>query len=909
MPPKNINQIRRSNSMENMLPPAMNDAMQIQRVENPIQMNPVNTDIAQVQLRRPSDTRIRDAYAAIGFDYEDSDKKRQALLNKSNAKYTLQRALREKETAVNAAPRQIQVTAKAAMELSDSKLVNNYGRYTGECADYLRIRYSLMRNRYYALLPVEELRALDRGALLSKLRAEYTKAQRSADLIAFYQDLIRLKMYDDSKAGLNKDRPNRENPPLVISADERNKNRLAYNNNNPGDSNTLLGHIDRMHISDAEKVRRRQVLKAVMRPEENDEDNGAIWQESDLRRITPKQQEGLRRILAWIFRNSIKSRHSQEPLAYKLAQATPEQLLLTFYLVENRMQYAPNPELIHKAITGYVPDLDIFKSRMISSKAKFWRRLDSDAVFYWSKLGMAARFALNCDIVTDYKTFSDRADELSEEIEDTEGVAEKARLTCDYLVQKGNILITLYRSAGLSPDMPADLIEDPTLKAKVLAINNEILEKLRALGDLNVLQEGQDFDRDAMAKQAGKKESRYKSMDTPTKKYIDQQRKYINGLSKITKIDKIIGGKVENFFKADAFKVSTSGISCICGAIGLLNTIMGIGEAGSYIFDSDRTGADRLNKAITTLSGLAGIYGVGASGADVLNTLSIIDIGKAPKVAPEEIVSWWGNTNIIPKSEYMATMAGQIAYYGGIVSIATGTVTALSGAIDVLRGSSSRDDIEKARTALRSLQQDHPPVTRDERRNRARLRAFMNHQDRAITNQESSGAVKIIGGLCTAGGGYLAMTGILALLGGTLAIAGVITSVGFGMIRARKKKYDAQARTVDEVIGLKNAIRRIKQEQGIGELDKDQETELRREVRQQILADMGYATYREAFSDFAKQSASLLYDKVFKGNPTDSDYSMYYDALTSVGFKIKKKGPHQKENVPTVKMIYSKLMG
>ena len=71
-----------------------------------------------------------------------------------------------------------------------------------------------MKNKYYALLPVEEMRKMDRLTLLSKLRAEYGKDNRDPDLIRFYEDLVRLKIHEDSQDESKKDRPNPENPPV-----------------------------------------------------------------------------------------------------------------------------------------------------------------------------------------------------------------------------------------------------------------------------------------------------------------------------------------------------------------------------------------------------------------------------------------------------------------------------------------------------------------------------------------------------------------------------------------------------------------------------------------------------------------------------------------------------------------------
>lgn len=152
------------------------------------------------------------------------------------------------------------------------------------------------------------------------------------------------------------------------------------------------------------------------------------------------------------------------------------------------------------------------------------------------------------------------------------------------------------------------------------------------------------------------------------------------------------------------------------------------------------------------------------------------------------------------------------------------------------------------------------------------------------------------------------MSGILAPIGGVLSIAGSVLNIGLGLLYARHRRNLTQKQAVDDAIRLEELVDMVQQDQGLNILSKKEREKLRKEVRMEALGSLGYATYKEAFSEISKDNAKLLYEKVFTLPENTEEYRMYFETLKSMGFKIRKAGNGQKENIPTEVMIYSKLM-
>nr|MCR4656179.1 hypothetical protein [Lachnospiraceae bacterium] len=278
MPPKEKNAVRRVNTspinanrdalLENG--PQLNTAVHMpdrlslnanrdkEQFKSPIMLHPVSANLDEVQLLPPDPRRIENAYRDAGFEYAGSDRKKRGLLRESIERYNLQERLSMQMQDEEMLIVKTDISVKKAMEKNDAELVRNYDSYEGDGMPYVNVRYRLIRNRYYAVLPVKEMRKLERKDLLSRLRAEYKKSPRNPDLIEFYEDLIRLKGFEDAQNEKKKHRDNPENPPAAIGAQELRHNQTGYNRNRD--------RIRGLHISNEEKTARIEAMGRVMRP-------------------------------------------------------------------------------------------------------------------------------------------------------------------------------------------------------------------------------------------------------------------------------------------------------------------------------------------------------------------------------------------------------------------------------------------------------------------------------------------------------------------------------------------------------------------------------------------------------------------------------------------------------------------
>ena len=306
-------------------------------------------------------------------------------------------------------------------------------------------------------------------------------------------------------------------------------------------------------------------------------------------------------------------------------------------------------------------------------------------------------------------------------------------------------------------------------------------------------------------------------------------------------------------------------------------------------------------------SGLIGnATGAGVGGAEILDKAKLINLGRGPA---DPTLPWYGSTKVKSFSESFATAGGKMDFISGGVSVVTGTAVAVSGFIDIRRGVSSREDVKNAREAMRREADANVVLTPKQQEERAQLKRLLDHQDRAISDQEFSGTLKMIGGGLTAVGGALTMTGILAPIGGILSLTGSIMNIGLGMLYARHRRSLTQRQAVDDGIHLEEAVTLVQNTYpGMQNISKKDREKLKNEVRMEALGELGYATYKEAYSEISKQNAALLYEKVFTLPENTEEYRMYFETMKSMGFKIKKAGNGQKMNIPTVGMIYSKLM-
>ena len=860
----------------------------------PLHVNTVDGNIREVQLETPDLDKIRKAYQQADFELTDSRRKQSKRLEESKDRYRLQESLDRKERASsnqNAPQNVVNLSLKKAMDLSDEDLVKNANGYSG-ADSYLAARYSLIRNKYYALFPPTEMRKLSFKELLSRLRSEYAKkpAERNKSLIAYYQTLYNLKNMEEPP---EEDTQPPADPPLEITDKERNYNKKYLEKN--------LKLIDSLHISDEEKQQRRDTMKKIMVSNAGDR----FWDEKTDEQVSPAQKEGVRQILAWMYRNCNKSSESKEGFVYKLTKGSPGQLLLLCYLVENDLQSSPSSDCFLRLKANYVPDLNSFKGKVIASKAKFWKRIgpgSSDDVIDWAKIGSAARFAMKCDEIKDYEDHAEKEKNLNEELEKPENDVreKKAELLYDLLIVKGNRMLALYKAAGLTPDMPTDMIRDETLRRETVAVISDFsvtLGKLKQIEGYVGKKAGKDFTDKTGAEADPAALLEDDNEESVMDKVSDIFEKIELGLNANDVLD-VIGEPVSVLTDNLGYSLSAG---CLIALNSLVTIISGfvtaadIASSGSSLSLADHT-AQALSVSGDIIEGAADLV---QSTADMVG--KFVDLGEAT----DEATSWIGNTAVQTASESFSTVSGGIQFCTGCVTLLAGGIQTTAGIIEIGRGVSSRGDVKRSRDKLKTMETKPQGLTEDQKA----LRRLLSHQDRAVTTQEVSGTVKMVGGILTMVGGALTVSGILAPLGGILAITGSLLSIGTNLLYARTRRRLNMRQAVDDALTLDSIIEVLKQQYpDVASMSKSGLSKLKDQMRQEALAELGYSNYKEFFSDLSKKNAIMIYEHVFRKDEGADDKSVFMDALKSFGLKIRKAEKPGEKNLPTPEMIYAKLM-
>ena len=890
--PQNINQVR------NAPAPVFTAEDAEELLKSPLSRHVVEKD-PNFTLTVPAEADLVDAYEASSLFLTDSASKRKSALKDSKKKYDLQEALIRKER--NPLRRQRpaavkRISLKSAINLSDRELVEHFGEYSTGNNNYLATRYALLKNKYYSLLPENEMRKLSRFELLSRLRELYEKEpeHRNTELILYYQSLIILMDHEKEAEGKKKEPAVTRVRPSVAQLKKDNGAGLKRNEK----------AIKDLCLSPEETEERMKLMKSVMVPE----NDAQSWMGDKEDRITPSQKEGIRQVLAWMYRNCSKSSESKEPFVHKLASAQPEKLLLMFYLIENGMHESLTSSVLHTAVTEYTPDLDVFKSRVVASKAKFWKRIgfdSSDSVIDWSMMGNVARFVLQNDIAEDYAKYSKENAEAEEKLKDPANNSDeaKANILLELVNKKGNLLITLYRSTGLSPDMPLTLIADKKLRTRVASLLIEFKKTAADLVDLLKRTGAGDGAgvRAAVKYGAGDKEHEEAPEEADhegeTLEKIDAAADTLTVAASYDDVITLMGDTLESITDTTLYGTGTGGLNSVIAMLGLASSI-----GNMYLLSkgaSALSAADHTAQALGVTSDFIGsIADLAQGGADIVS--KFVDLGEAGDVAG--LVE---DTVVRTASDAFSTVSGGIQFCTGCVTIAAGALQTVSGGIQLARARSTKNDVKRAEKKLADAQK-RANLSQEDKDDQETLRAFLKHQKNVAADQQVSATVSMVSGALKMVGGALTVAGILAPVGAGLALLGTLTDIGFGIFYARKRKNVTIRKAVDEALKTEDHMKALKNSSP--EAAKMKDDKLRTMVRQKLLGELGYATVKEMFADVNRKTAHMLYERVFEKGSADPDYDMYLNALKSLGTKIRIPKNAGDKPFPTEDVIYSKLM-
>ncbi|MCR5411064.1 MAG: hypothetical protein K6E90_08815 [Lachnospiraceae bacterium] len=809
---------------------------------------------------------------------------------------------------------------------------------------YYEVYERLITNKYYAMLPHEEMHGLSYKELrfrLSRLYSDTGKDHR--ELIDYYQNLIRLKELGLSDGASVKERESgyfadmAERAPLTDHRDpkeELKKMATAYERMQKylavqgaflpeKKKNKYLAQMFGAFADDIEKFRTSYAPssgsvhdllvaydESVAHPLETEDkiqdtllqnkpEDESMLEKSNapLRgvKLTADQLEGVKRIGSWILRHSLSSARQYPAFASNLLETTPEQQLLVFYLLENEKYESASAIDFFTALHNYVPDPANFKDKMKLDRLS--RALRTSMTIYPE----LKRYA---EISADLKDSDDAVLADQNKTAPVQRPLEDQRTALVEAISKRGVLLKmLYRNAGLHEDMPPDMAEDPVLRKKLFDEYTKLGSMISQLDSVNkkindnkpqsVAYTSDKLRDDSEENQAEEESSTLEKTDTVVNTAINE---YLvgYGVNTLGNVIDSVGGYASAMTETVAFGQTTGWLGGLTSILGLAGAVV---TSAAIATDHTLSVADRTAQAISVTSDFLGATGDTVTAVGTLvNAFTV-----APEASSE--LSWLGSSS---DALWASTAVGdKIAMAGGAIGALAGAVKTTAETVQLGRAISSRHDVKRSRKTL--AEKDQSTLTQDEKL----LKRFLAHEDREITRKEVSSGVGMVVGAMAMASGVMLMTGFLTPIAGALGLASLVIDVGFGKFLNANRRHAHRRQTVDDMLGIDSLVEKTLADHPQKEqLKKMSKSDLKDRVRTEALAMMGFSSYHECFRHICTEYATMLYNKVFVDVPADEkEKAMYLDAMKSLGMKIKHPRVQGDPGKPSIDAMITKMMG
>jgi hypothetical protein len=807
----------------------------------------------------------------------------------------------------------------------------------------------LTLNKYYAMLPHEEMEKLSYKELRMRLDKLYKEPVRKQELIDYYQNLIRLKEIglEDGKSVEAREKEYlsdiRESK---VKADDRDpkeemdkmaaayKRMTAYLEKESlfmpeatrtmymaklfdtfqldidkfrGNIGTAKGDIADMLAKYDEYRTKPKVTADPMHAlvkggldekmpnkedtlEKSDEPADGIV-------LGEVQKEGVRLIGAWVMRHSLSSTRKYTPFAFNLLQAPPEQQLLVYYLIENEKQDSAMGIDFFTALHNYQPDLSNFKKKF---------KLDNISRALRASMGIYGQMKAYGALTEAIRESDSRIEQDKDpNAPDPRPMEEKRATLVQAISQRGVLLKMLYRNAGLHEDMPPDMAEDPMLRKKLFDEYGKMGQLIKDLDQVNkAINDGNtgnvDYVSDKLREGSDDlaEDGSTSALDVASRvNEITNDYVVGYGLGLLKNTAGSIGGYAAKMTETAGFAHYsgwTGGLTSLLGLAGAIVTATSIGVEKTISV------ADRTAQALSVSGDFIGVAGDMLSSAGVLTNVFTNGVE-----ASTESLKWLGNAS---DALWNSTQLGdKLALAGGAVGVIAGTAKFAAEAVHFGRAVSSRHDLKRSSKTLDEKDQDH--LTEDEKI----LQRFLKHENREVTRKEISAGVGMVTGAINIAAGALAMTGFLAPIAGVLGLVSLAVDIGFGKIMNAALRHSNRKKAVDDMLNTDALVEKVKNEHP----NKDEikakmkDKDLKEKVRTEALAMLGFSSYHECYRHVCTQYATMLYDKVFVNPPAaQKDKDMYLDAMKSLGMKMVLPGPGVQADSykPTVEAMIAKMM-
>lgn len=793
---------------------------------------------------------------------------------------------------------------------------------------YYELREALLGNVYYSVLPLDEMVKMPYKKLRERLDELYAAEDRDANLIDYYQNIIRLKELDITdvksvearkKKYIEKLNPrekedDRDGKAEIVkiakgywslrsmfvlrkgfySGNEINKylaqffeahqadiakfekNAPTFQKNDPADGD-FVGQLFRdyetykkgVHLDAEEKTSERvgQLAKGeATKLEKSDEVPEGI-------RIEADQAEGIRKVKAFLLRRACRENNHYGPFVHHFLQSPPQQQLVAFYLMEHGKTEAYMGSDFYMALNGYVPDLDAIKKKIRGRTFSLkWKKI-CDAV--QAVKGMSADIAA-------YAELEQGITNSKEEFTSADNAHSQGGAVFKEISYRFAMIQLLYRNAGLHPDMSLDMVKDEKIRSRLYDEFHKIVELAGQIEE--IAKNDKEFDaKQSDLNKAGAQDT-YK--EKAEKTFMQKSTSALSVVNRINgypstanlhgqKISQLNHDSAKWFFDLKAVGIAGFSMTSIAAFCTTVNTLYGM--YNTYNAEG-LTDADKTAKWLGLGSGIVTGLNLGA-----IATKTILNL-----------------TNIVDATSKGSVLAGDIFGGIGVVTSVAGTV---ASAIQLGRVKSSANDIERSKEKMDVINKSGKILTSDEEK----LNRFLSHQTRDLKREKTSKYVDLARNSANMIVSYSGATGALIPIAVAAGLLSFIAGETYGFYDRHQRK-EIIKKAVDEQLGVDKIIAELKKEQP--ELAAHTDDELKKMAREEAIAQCGYTSYKKYFKQVCVEFAQMLYRKVFEEKLSENDRLMYEDALKSLGMKITKpaKGSDDKP-YPTVNAIVAKLMG
>lgn len=661
--------------------------------------------------------------------------------------------------------------------------------------------------------------------------------------------------------------PNREYPSrdsfgitVLLDAYEKLKDKKQENDNETDEESILEGISSRAVAKDGQKDSRDQLQKIA-------QEGGSI---------TDGQKKGLRDIAKWMYRNSddtgaLSLDPSQERFVRVILNLPARMKLFMYYLIENdKLQEASVGDVIASQM-DYIPNLEAFKDKMISSKWKFWQRILGGYVA-WNKLEEAMK---NAQQRANIIALFGNADYLDVTTGGTSG-----------------------KSSGAASSKGAE--NNTSDQDQMIRLLKEMIGSISQHRDLLAKRDsGQNVDESAL------KQTKQNILD-----------KY----DKLLKLDVATGA--ETNFKSSTIEDAENYIDK-ASLVGMGDKLSMVGTAANFvkwhIADLHLTNLNLSAGIFNSVGGVCALAGTLAKMIDIIQSAEETSGQEITGEVLELIGSFAGVASTLTQSAYtiknMKYVGAAAESTAGIAASklaakATGAASIVTGSIDVIAGMHQYGKAVSSAAAAKEARADMKNLTEEESDTADQILAL---NTRINDTRATTGALKAVSGKLQMIGGILSVAGVTSAIGTILSTMGTAASLAATVWEFYQRSKNRKE-TIDLYINMDKIEAFVVSKLRQNEIYKTFVPEnLREQIRGEIVACLGYASedsfYRHitrVYARFLLQKACYSADgKLLEGA---ARHNPYVEMIKSFGFSVvfpAKEGETPKPDVDTLakKMI------